>query len=233
MAQEKDSPKASTHDQERGKRIKKLMREKGIKRDDLAKKIGKAGSSVSFYTSGGLFPPEVGEILAKELDTSVEHLLYGRKESQQEYVNANVNNTVELGAIKKKGIPYYDIQASGGPVEMFMDLPEEVSDYYYLPDYEDCDLCLNIWGDSMYPHYVSGDVIICKRIFNQDIISYGDTYLIITREYRFVKYIYPDDEDKGKIILRSENKKYPDIPIPRKEILRMFLVKGKVQRKII
>jgi phage repressor protein C with HTH and peptisase S24 domain len=129
------------------------------------------------------------------------------------------------------GIAYYNFEVSAGPIEMFQD-DKEVAERIFIPGFNDCDMAINVWGDSMYPHYVAGDIILAKQIHDKSIVLYGEAYLIITQELRVLKII-KKHEDPSKVILRSANDNYDDVDLERDKILNLYLVKGKVKRNAI
>ena len=92
----------------------------------------------------------------------------------------------------KKTIKYYDIDASASPIEMFD--PGNGTRYkdVVIPGFGDCDIALNVWGDSMEPILNSGEIILCKE-WTENFIEFGKIYLVITKNNnRMIKYIQPD-----------------------------------------
>lgn len=247
----------STEDKDRGKRIKELREQMGLKQEELADMISMGRTSVVNYEAGGGLKFPIAQKLADIFKVSTDYIFNGEPDEKQkngnDYDNVreiehikfvkdyDVKNTESLNSNLLRNntlhnfshIPFYDFEASAGDVMMFKDTQELTDTYLVIPGMHDCDISLSIWGDSMYPYYTSGDVIICKRVIDKEVISYGDTYLVITQELRLVKYIHPHPTDEHKIILRSANDQYPDIPLHRDKILNLFLVKGKLQRKNI
>lgn len=134
----------------------------------------------------------------------------------------------------EEGVPYFNINFSEmtfGELQVFQEPPE----YYvnYRP-FNDCDAYLPIYGDSMYPKFTSGEIIIVKEIRNRDVIQWGEAYLIVTDEQAnnitTVKLLF-EHPNAEKIVLRSLNPDFKgDTVLQRAVIKRMFLVKGKVTR---
>ncbi|WP_316746649.1 helix-turn-helix transcriptional regulator [Pedobacter gandavensis] len=134
----------------------------------------------------------------------------------------------------EEGVPYFNVnltELTVGNLNVFQEPPE----YYvnYRP-FNDCDAYLPVYGDSMYPKFTNGEIIIVKEIKNREIIQWGEAYLVITDEVSnnitTVKLLFqhPDPE---LILLRSLNPEYiGDTVLKRKSIKRIFLVKGKVTR---
>lgn len=135
---------------------------------------------------------------------------------------------------EEQGVPYFNVNLSEitfGKLQAFQEPPE----YYvnYRP-FNDCDAYLPIYGDSMYPKFVSGEIIIIKEIRNPDVIQWGEAYLVVTDEttnsITAVKLLFEHNSPE-KIVLRSLNPDFRgDTIIEREQIKRIFLVKGKVTR---
>jgi hypothetical protein len=130
-----------------------------------------------------------------------------------------------------KGIAYYNLDASAGPIEMFQD-EKEILERIYIPGFGNCDVAINVWGDSMYPHYRAGNIALCQELEDKSQIQFGEVYLIITGQLRTVKYVRKHKE-KHMVILRSANDKYDDMEIEVDKIIKIYLVKGKVERNAI
>lgn len=134
-----------------------------------------------------------------------------------------------------RGVPYYDIDITASITESFNDISEEPEFLVDFKPFNDCSAYLPIWGDSMYPAYSAGDIIAVKRLYNFDIIQWGEAHLVITNtnanNMRTVKLLFPH-EDQDKIILRASNPNYAgDTVINKSDILSLYIVKGKITRK--
>lgn len=129
---------------------------------------------------------------------------------------------------KRKGALIYDIDATcglnGREVE-FAD--EKVIGSIDAPEINPDSKIIFATGDSMLPLIASGDRIVVRKIESWDYFNYGQVYLIITNEYRFIKRVrrHPKDSE-SLILLRSENPEYDDIDLPKKEIIHLFIVEN-------
>lgn len=134
----------------------------------------------------------------------------------------------EIKESTRKGALIYDIDAtcglSGRDIE-FAD--ERVVGSIDAPEINPDSKIIFATGDSMLPLIASGDRIVIRRIESWDYFNYGQVYLIITNEYRFIKRVrrHPKD-DENLILLRSENSEFDDIDLPRKEIIHLFIVEN-------
>lgn len=180
----------------------------------------------------------VGEMYSKDIPG--ETTLSIQKDIQ-EITNESIGILAEkvpfdeiLNIYSKKGhtVPYYEVDASAGAVEMFNEENEVPALQIYIQGFEDCDLALNVWGDSMDPVYKTGEIAICKRVHDVSLILYGEAYLVVTSEFRTIKYLQPSERDSD-IVLVSENEFYKPVTIRRDSILHLFRIKGKINRNAI
>lgn len=165
------------------------------------------------------------ELLAKYFDTSPDWILTGRGEMTKSENNASDG----------KGIPYYDMDVTASITESFHDVREEVQYYINFPPLNDCDAAFPVYGDSMVPDFYPGEVILVREIRNVDSMLWGEPYLVITNaacdNLRTIKNVYLS-EDRQNFILRATNPKYAgDTIVPRNDVLKIFLVKGKLNRR--
>ena len=135
----------------------------------------------------------------------------------------------------EKGIPYYDMDVTASITESFHDVREEVQYYINFPPLNDCDAAFPVYGDSMVPDFYPGEVILVREIRNVDSMLWGEPYLVITNadcdNLRTIKNVYLSD-DRRNFILRATNPRYTgDTIVPRACVLKIFLVKGKVNRR--
>ncbi|NQU52056.1 MAG: hypothetical protein HQ522_05910, partial [Bacteroidetes bacterium] len=135
----------------------------------------------------------------------------------------------EPSAPSKDVIRYYDMDVSAGPVEMFDYGNNPVYKELIIPGFEDCDIALNVWGDSMEPALNSGEIVLCKE-WKESFIEYGYMYLIITREnHRMIKYIQPGSV-ADTISCESRNSFYKPFEVNKTDILKLFVIKGHIER---
>ena len=137
------------------------------------------------------------------------------------------------------GVPYYDVDVSASQIEMF-ETRENVISHIKVPGFEDCDFAVSVYGDSMYPKYCSGNIIGCKEIKDKSLFLYGEAYLIVTEDYRMIKRVARGEND-SEIVAVSDNQemtkagylKYEAFSLPKDKILKLYLVKGKIERNTL
>ena len=132
-------------------------------------------------------------------------------------------------------IPFYDIDVTASITEAFCDTPEIPQYYMNFPPLNDCTAAFPVYGESMEPDFYAGEVVLVKEVTNVDSMLWGEPYLVITNancdNLRTIKNVYLSD-DRQKFILRATNPRYAgDTIVPRNDVLKIFLVKGKVNRR--
>ena len=132
-------------------------------------------------------------------------------------------------------IPFFDIDVTASIAEAFHDTPEIPQYYIDFPPLNDCTAAFPVFGESMEPDFFAGEVVLVKEITNVDSMLWGEPYLVITNancdNLRTIKNVYLS-EDRQYFILRATNPRYSgDTIISRNDVLKIFLVKGKVNRR--
>lgn len=131
-------------------------------------------------------------------------------------------------ADQRKGALIYDIDATCGLNGRDIEFTDEkVIGSIDAPEINPDSKIIFATGDSMLPLIASGDRVVIRKIESWDYFNYGQVYLIITNEYRFIKRVrrHPKDSD-ALILLRSENPDYDDIDLPKREIIHLFIVEN-------
>ncbi len=134
-----------------------------------------------------------------------------------------------------KGIPYYNIDVTASLTESFSDIPEEPEFYVDFKPFNDCTAYFTVFGDSMYPMISHGEIVAVKKVDNPQYIEYGEAYLVITNaetnNMRTIKLVRKHEKD-DMIILRPANTNFDEMVIPRNAILKLYIIKGKITRKL-
>jgi SOS-response transcriptional repressor LexA len=195
-----------------------LKNEKGISFAQMAKDTDYSPQSINKLTKGlQNAPVEMIDKFCKTYKLNSDFIYKGN-----EYGN---NDTLSLVAEHK--VPFYEAYLTAGIKKQFGDNAITPAYFISMPYFIDCDFGLKVSGDSMYPRYPNGAVVVCKTIKDKSIILYGEAYVINTTEYTILKYI--QNKDEKHVVLRSENPKHDPVVIPRSDILNLHLVKGKIE----
>lgn len=128
-------------------------------------------------------------------------------------------------ALCNNGVPVYDIDVTAGCTELaHMFTEDKIEGYMSLPRLNPESVIVRVSGNSMHPVISDGSLIAIRRVAADGIISWGSVYVVITDDYRFVKYIRRDRNDIHRVILHSANDDYDDIELLRDQIRALFLV---------
>ena len=178
----------------------------------------------------------VSNIITKKVEPSENFLNTFEKMFDVDLSNYEYSDNKPLPEIKSHtGVPYFEnIDGTATIATSFSDYPETPTFYIDYEHFNDCDAYIQVVGDSMYPAYSSGEIIAVKRIMNFDVIQWGEVYFIITNgnanDMKTVKQLHWH-EDLEKIVLRSSNPNYKgDTVVNKKDILFLYIVKGKIRR---
>lgn len=137
---------------------------------------------------------------------------------------------VECDESKPNRIPFYcfDVMASVESEEALLNTKPTC--YYELPGFSDCLAAFPVFGDSMKPKILNGDVVVISEKVPEEKILWGETYLVVTEAWRVIKTIHPGETEEF-IILRSINPNYEgDTAVNKNEIRGLYLIKGKVSK---
>lgn len=203
-----------------------------IGRDTKVSKV-----SVRNYLAGAKPNMENLNILSHYLGVSVQWLSTGEEDTSIGEIGDNNEERSEktiaisqsaISESKRKGALIYDIDATCGLNGRDVDFADErVVGSIDAPEINPNSKIIFATGDSMLPLIASGDRIVVRKIESWDYFNYGQVYLVITSEYRFIKRVrrHPKD-DANLILLRSENSEFDDIDLPKKEIIHLFVVEN-------
>lgn len=210
-----------------GERIKKLLEYKGVTPYTVSISTHISQATLSRILKNSTTKPSMStiELLAKYFGSTPDWILTGRGEMIKS------DNNPSDG----EGIPYYDMDVTASITESFHDVREEVQYYINFPPLNDCDAAFPVYGDSMVPDFYPGEIVLVREIRNVDSMLWGEPYLIITNadcdNLRTIKNVYLSG-DRNNFILRATNPRYAgDTIVPIRNVLKIFLVKGKLNRR--
>lgn len=213
------------------KTLHEILEEKNISPSIVGEALGVQPSDLKKYDN--MRERTINEIISisKATGISLSELLGSneiplfKKENDIPHIEI-LESDIQEGALD--GTPVYDIDATCGPNNRSIDFTKDIIvGSVNLPEIDKDSKIVFASGDSMLPLISNGDRIVIREIESWDFIYYGQIYLILTNEYRMVKYIrkHPTN-DKEYVILRSKNPEFDDIELPRREIKRLFVVEN-------
>lgn len=199
--------------------FKRFRKEKNLKQSELADLLGVSKSYMS-------------EMENKKVPVS-DTVLDKFKEKFGEFDEFLRMEEPEPRYGKKKNIPYYNTEVFATPSPAMEDIQAMQPEFYIpIPYFRDCDFAVRVSGDSMYPKFRHGDIIVCKEIKERDFILAGEVYFIVTKTsgYRCLKYLHYNPENTNTMMMVSHNEKAgPPQPIEKDDILHLYLVRGKIE----
>ena len=196
-----------------------------LKKKDVAEYLGVSPAFITALCSGSRSVPldKIDLIrLNPDWDTS---MFTGESEMLKEGVGDSSG--------RGSRIRYWvDVDATAGGVELFDDMTTNRFIDLSIPEFRDCTDAVNLYGDSMMPLYRNGQIIILKE-WKENFIDFGNVYLVITcNGNRMVKYLRRGS-DADHVLCISENKDFDPFEIERKDILRLYLVKGGISKNTL
>ena len=123
-----------------------------------------------------------------------------------------------------QGTPVYDIDVTAGSMPrslMFTD--DQIVGWIDLPGMDKNCRIVKVSGDSMKPVICDGDYVAIRELTSLQHIFWGQIYVVLLDDYRLIKYVRRN-ADPQLVTLRSANKEYDDMDIPRRDIRDMMLV---------
>lgn len=179
-------------------RIKELRQKRGVTQVDLAKHIGIAQNTLSYWENGkfDVDNESLGRI-ADFFNVSTDYLLY-RSTGETQYNSSSFSN---IFPITKKRFPLLGEIACGEPI-----FAEENRESYVISGADmQADFCLRAKGDSMIgARILDGDIVFIKEM---PIVANGEIAAVVIGDEATLKrvYFYPE---KAKLMLVAENPKY-------------------------
>jgi len=216
-------------------RINQLLDFLSISKNEFAKKLGynrsqtvydivngKAKPSFDFFNK--LFNSEYSDIV------SPEWLLTGKGEMLKGKEMIPAGDVIEKDGISPIPLVEQSVVAGFGSSD-FAITDRDVKEYYVVPKfrYHKVDFMIEVYGNSMYPKYNSGDIVACTIINDSQFIQWNKPHVVGTKyQGILVKRILPGKDDNS-VILKSDNKDYPPFEVPKSEITGMALVVGVIR----
>lgn len=214
-------------------RLEKVAKEHFGNLSLLSVKIGRGKQFFSSYKNKTGIGKKILQELNNKLSVNMKYILYGEEPMILDDKDVIVEETISYPRLMH-GVPFFNIDINASFLESFQDIEEEPEFFVDFKPFNDCSAYLQVYGDSMYPKYASGEIIAVKQINNFDLLQWGEAYLVITdaeaNNMRTVKLIY-SHKDHKKIILRASNPNFNgDMVVNKANIINLFIVKGKITR---
>ena len=207
---------------------------------DLAKKISfdptnlsQAKNGVERYLTDGF----AQRLCTDETGISLHWLLTGEGEMLRTDTPADVSvsETAErsqlIPAPPGKGIPLIPLPAMAGFLKGSADLDRNDMEWYYVPAFSDCTFLIRVKGDSMFPRYLSGDIVACREVHDTGtFFQWGKAYVLDTDQGVVLKRIRRS-ERLDHILCVSDNPDYEPFDVPVSSIYHLAIVRGLIREE--
>lgn len=186
----------------------------GMTQKEFAAIIGVSGNTIINWERGEKIPTSKYTILDKVLNNT--EVIEARKQ------------IIDILSDKPTGYYYPNVSAAAG-MDKEMQNDELKRLPINLPNWEKGIDFINVYGDSMYPKFCSGEIIGIKEV-EPKYLNFGYAYVIIFNDGQvFLKFIRKGKDD-DHWLLASENPKYEDREYHLSLIRKVFIVKGVITK---
>ena len=202
---------------------------KGLTQTELANQLG-LGLRMYQKMEDGQFPKYKKvhvQAIDKLLGTNIYELVYELGNSGEDFASVDSRDN-DNSNWRKNAIPYYpDMNASAG-LAFLTDNSNPRAEMFYIPNV-DAQAFINVFGDSMYPKYCSGEIIGIKEI-EKEFVMFGYAYVIqMINGEAYIKYIKAGaDEEHWK--LANENMNYESKEFHLSKIDKVFIIKAVITK---
>ena len=190
-------------------KLKELRTKAGFTQEELAKKLNVTRKTINSYENGSSIPDHLEIILNKILNHD--------------------DSSVTLGYITGFYLP--EVSASAGlEKSIYNDELKKIP--VTIPGWEKDIIFINVFGDSMYPKFNSGEVIGVKYVEFQ-FLNYGYPYVVVFNNGDvFIKIIQPG-KDEEHLVLESVNAFYKPKEFHKSLIKSFYSIKGVIKKEMM
>lgn len=190
-------------------KLKELRTKAGFTQEELAKKLNITRKTINSYENGSSIPDHLEIILNKILNQD--------------------DNNVTSGYTTGYYLP--EVSASAG-LETSINNDELKKIPVTIPGWEKDVIFINVFGDSMYPKFNSGEVIGVKYVEFQ-FLNYGYPYVVVFNNGDvFIKIIQPG-KDEEHLVLESINAFYKPKEFHKSLIKSFYSIKGVIKKEMM
>lgn len=198
-------------------RLKLIIEAYSLNQKKFAEAIGVPQTTISSFFVRGSKPS--CEVLEQIINTfpqiSAEWLLTGKGEM--------LRDNTELQVIAPNEIPLLPHYAQGGAMNDFVESVTKEDCERMISPIKEAQLAVPITGDSMYPEFPNGSIVLVKKIDESLFIEWGKAYVLDTCNGAVCKILTPSEKE-DYIRCESVNEKYPPFEIKREGIYGIYRV---------
>ena len=219
-------------------RIQEVLSYTRLSARALAEEIGLKGPQ-SFYDikagRHGISKELASKIQGKYLNISTKWLLTGEGEmlttDNAPPEEESAEHSQLIPAPPGKGIPLIPLPAMAGFLKGSADLDRNDIEWYYVPAFSDCTFLIRVKGDSMFPRYLSGDIVACREVHDTGtFFQWGKAYVLDTDQGVVLKRIRRS-ERPDHILCVSDNPDYEPFDVPVSSIYHLAIVRGLIREE--
>lgn len=130
-----------------------------------------------------------------------------------------------------KGIPLIPLPAMAGFLKGSAELDRNDIEWYYVPAFSDCTFLIRVKGDSMFPRYLSGDIVACREVHDTGtFFQWGKAYVLDTDQGVVLKRVRRS-ERPDHILCVSDNPDYEPFDVPVSSIYHLAIVRGLIREE--
>lgn len=205
-------------------RIIRYLKFHKIKQGEFCEQIGVAKTYINSIRSS-ISPEKLSIIGEVYPDLNIEWLLTGEGSMLK---GEDTQTTVAEGTDYRL-VPMYNLDARGGFADNLELCSEYIIDHIPFKDAKNEDICIPISGDSMSPTYRAGSIVLLHRVEDWfEFLELGQVYVIELRDgRRLIKELRRSEEDsKNNYLCISHNPMFEPVELPKKLIIRVYLVRA-------
>ena len=131
-----------------------------------------------------------------------------------------------FGTQGSDSIPILDMRIGSDSGTSLEASSSRVVEYVNIPAFEGC-LGIAIYGDSMAPDYLPGDVLFVRPINRLEHIDYGQCFILITPNDRLLKRVTPSENESSLHLSDASSLSYD---LSFSDILFLYKVCGVLRR---
>lgn len=216
-------------------RIRYLIVKSRMTQIQFAKRIGIDPSNLSKHLSGKLpITDTLVNRIVVNLGVSKQWLIEGNDVPFSKQAGALASFPVVGQLANAVSIPVYDIDVTAGSDNLdAMFTVDRISGYVALPRISSNSIIVHVSGDSMQPEIINGGMIAIRPVDSLSTILWGQIYVVVTEDFRRVKYLRRDPSNPDNVVLHSANPDYDDVVISRSDIRSLFRVEAVLNYKVL
>ncbi len=175
---------------------------------------------------GGMCREEAPQWVEEEGETSKQAGAY-----RCTYTKRYKTSHTEFPAVlTEKGIPLIPVDAMAGWGTGDVQVMDYEMQRYVVPEFHEskADFVIRVQGESMYPTYMSGDVVACKKLPLDTFFQWHAVYVLDTVQGAMVKRIGPSDSE-AHIQCISDNADYKPFDLHLEELYALAIVLGLIR----